>query len=357
MNIDKEIINNILLDNIKAISIIISYIIGGVICYTYLDSIDGIEFFSAGSISLFTTLFFLSVVIFLFLLLLFSMPYINSFYLSEYIDENKLSIVDFRASLHKVSIRNIIVLPLIVFGVLWLISFYNTENINNDKEYLQIENITVQVVITIVLLIIYFLYINIGYCQQLFDNEKKHNSKTSMIIGYIFCSIFIPNTFLTVWFVFSTFFGIDSPKLFYETGIFIIYFFIIIVIYAIPMENNEIGEKEKIYKIIILGVLCFFLMGLCGYIFQTNFSYSLMKIIGKADKKDYPYVINNQNKYHLPKIDNNIYCGRVLWRDDSIVVFLPIYEKNKKNRFILNKTDFSPLQGVGRTTYCNSHIS
>lgn len=348
-------IGKILNENIKSFAIFTAYMIGAFICHTYLTSIDAIEIFTSGTINLFITLSFISSIIFVSIILLFSLPYVETYYLNKQIDNNKIDETTLRIKHHKISRKNISILFIILFGVLFIHSFYSLDDeFKSDSQYLSIQPFIEPSLRIITLSAIYAIHINIEHYKFIHKNSKGPNSRLFTIFNYLIYLVGTPNLFIIVWFILSTFFGLDSPNEVYEFYIFIIFFFIISTVYAlIPIEKKEITNKEKTYKTVFMSLICFILMTLCSYIFNTNFSYNLMKVIGKADKRNHPYIIHNTEKYNLPYKDSDVICGRVLWRDEHIIIFLPKGYIEKKNRFMIDKKDIYPLQGKERLTYCN----
>lgn len=355
MNIKNSIIYKIFVNNMKTISIIIIYIIGSFIYYSHLYSIDAIELFTTNNTGLFISLFFIAALMILFLSFLFAMPYLSDKFID--IDKNKISNSNFRIVHHKVSSINIMLFPIIIAGILFIASFYSLNNeLKNSYDYLSMESMSVNIIIIIVPLLIFSIYINRWYYKFILEISKENNNKTDILFTYIFHIVAIPNTFLIIWFMFSTFFGFDSPRENYDIIIFAICFLVISTIYFIPMEEVEFSIKKKTYKVIVMSVLCMVIMIACSFFSKTLFTDNIMKLIGKSDKKDYPYIIHNRYRYRygLPNMSNNIYCGRALWRDENVIVFLPIGEDDKKKkRLIIDKKYIYPLQGEKRLTYCN----
>ncbi|WP_324682489.1 hypothetical protein [Bibersteinia trehalosi] len=355
MKVSNKFISKIILSDIKTAIIFIACIIGAFICYSYLDSIDAIELFTLSSITLFTTLFFISLLIFAFLFILFAMHYLDSYYLNKYLDQNKTNIIELRYKHHRTSSTNIFLIHLLLFGIANIIIFYLLDDKNKlSHDYLFLESVTVHSIILIIPVFIVTFFINRDYYQFLSSNIREYGNKIELFLSYLFYTVALPNLFSSVWFVISTFSGVDLLRDYGDFSIFIIYFFILAFVYAISMERIELTTKDKIMKIFTINIICIALMWVVSLFYDTSFSYNLMKLVGKADKRNYPYIINNKMVYALPDVKDNIYCGKVLWRGDNVIVLLPQNKiDKKKDRIMIDKKDIYPLQGEERLTYCN----
>lgn len=259
MILKNNILSQIVVNNTKVIAILISYIIGSSLCYSHLHSIDAIELFTTSDTSLFILLFFMTAIMISFLSLFFAIPYLSNNFVD--IDNNKINNIEFRVINHRVSSINIILFPLIIAGSILVKSFYSlNKELENNHHYFSIESMVVNIIIIMIPLLIFSFSINLWYYRFIKKNSKPINNKSDILFTYIFHIIAIPNTFLIIWFIFSTFFGIDSPRNNYEIMIFIFYFLIIFAIYFTPMEKVEYSIKEKIHKTITMSILCIIMM-------------------------------------------------------------------------------------------------
>lgn len=170
-------------------------------------------------------------------------------------------------------------------------------------------------------------------------------------IEYLFLSV-INWTFLT----FSSL--LMPAKNIYETihnGEYTLYFFIAFSC-SLFLRCICLWIRDNKITLIIPILLIFSLLNFPTNGKSPNVKEFIIRSIGLADINNKPYLIEKSERYDIilsmPKGEDKIFCGKLLWNNGNTAVFLPYYEDNSKNNFKIPSQNIMLYQGKYNRELC-----
>ncbi|WGE80970.1 hypothetical protein [Actinobacillus equuli] len=308
--------------------IVFSTLFGAITFYFYLQQIDSLSLLSFDSNNQFISIFIVLLIVFLFIWILFFYPFVMKDSLYRKIKTNKH--IKQRNKITRSAIRwNAFLFFIFIFVLSYFLTFIDLKNLN--KQYISCTIIVGSfLIISIVFLFYssYYFYLKLRF----FLKENKLNS----FIGYIGFSLalFGLSDFILITCSFILgFAGINNVNNIIDLILFFIYPTIIVIIFltiAIRDESNTTTHRVK--NSLTLTLLTVSTLFIPGIFIETSFSSNIIKLIGRSDSKNVPYIIKNIEQYDINHyfIFKNITCGKQLLNSGKTIVFLPSYETDKK---------------------------
>ena len=285
-----------------------SVILGGITAFMYLKTINHVNLLSS-----FTLMDFASISIFCFVITFYtwitthSISFINIYILKEEKDKRKINIKS--RSLIIIYITELICLMLLIKHTLQIY-----ENNENNQYSIWFNP-----------LIIISIWIYISYITFKKINEYYSNSLPGKIAIQAIISIF-PGIFILIplYLIYKLYYNYTDDS-----------FFIILISLAvysiignfITIDIKDRKFKDASYKAIISIILITFSIIIPSQLLGTNFSYSIISFLGKADKTINPYIIDigfisrQGIKLKKPVKGNNIYCVKVMFNSGEKYIF------------------------------------
>ena len=286
---------------------IASQLLGGITAFMYLKTINHVNLLSS-----FTLIDFSSISVFWFVIIFYtwimthSISLINIYFLKK--EKNK----------RKINRKSISFIKIYMTEVIFLILLIKHSQIYENNENNQYS-------IWFNPLIIISIWIYISYITYKKVNKYYPNSRLLKIATHIIISTF-PAIFILI-----------PLHLIYKSSYnYTDYFFLTMLIflaaYSIPgnfitIDIKDRKFKDASYKAIISIMLITFSIMIPSQLMGTNFSYSIISFLGKADKTINPYIIDMEFisrqgiKLKKPVKDNNIYCVKVMFNSGEKYIF------------------------------------
>lgn len=343
---------------------VMSVLLGAATYYIYLNSIDALGLFSSESVSLFISIFIFEIFIILMIGGLFYVP----FFLDDtlYRDIKRKKHIEIKDKITKRAIL------FVLFAFIYLISLKITIGNYRAKDplakgWLGLNNETIIFLLYFLFFIsilgtVWIYYQNFHKKLRFFVKKKGYDTltKISYNIDIIFTLFSVSIFLLTISLFIYMFAGarnLNSPWEFFSFLIFPIILLVFFLLFPVGNINKNFFSRLGIIMpftfacVFFIGVSSFFL----SFFTETNFANNLMKLTGKADSENQPYNIKEISLYDIDEnyIVKGITCGRRLWNSESLVVFLPLYETDKKNNFKIKKENITQYQGKNYKVICD----
>ena len=286
---------------------IASLLLGGITAFIYLKTINHVNLLSS-----FTLIDFSSISVFWFVIIFYtwimthSISFMNIYILKE--EKNKIKI-------NRKSISFIIIYMTGVICLILLIKHAYTYINNGNEQYSFWFNPAI-----IISIWIYILYIIFKNVNKYYSGSLPYRITTHIIIS-IFPVIFI---LIPLYLIYKSSYN--------YTDDFFLTILISLAVHSIlgnfiTIDIKDRKFKDASYKAIISIMLITFSIIIPSQLVETNFSYSIISFLGKADKTINPYIIDIEFisrqgiKLKKPVKDNNIYCVKVMFNSGEKYIF------------------------------------
>ena len=295
-----------------------SVLLGGITAFMYLKTINHVNLLSS-----FTLIDFASISIFCFVIIFYTwitthfISFINIYILKKEKDKRKIKIKS--NSLIIIHTTAVICLILLIKHMLKI--YENNEN----NQYSIWFNPIIIILIWISISCIIYKKVNKYYSNLILCKISTH------IIISIFPGLFI---LIPLYLIYKLYYNYTDDS-----------FCIILICLAaysiigncITIDIKDRKFKDASYKAIISITLITFSIMIPSQLLETNFSYSILSILGKADKTINPYIIDVEFisrqgiKLKKPVKDNNIYCVKVMFNSGEKYIFTENSESPNKD--------------------------